>query len=217
MDDRDFIYWLNGIFEFVELDVLKSEQIDQIMENIIEVYDNVQRNGVMNDFDSMRIIAFIEGSLMYYDEAPIEHKVKVTTLIKNEIKEMYYRFRDNVPDRLPLFRQGAVTDMLYPDMNVDIIPLTPEIIESLKADGITHIELPEDKSKTLIDTFTKILKGDSLKESTKKKFTSEEAMPSPDPLESAGQIDQLFGEQQEMALDPVNSLDAIADKIASRA
>lgn len=250
MDDRDFIYWMNGIFEFGEFDVLKTEQIDQIMENIIEVYDNVKKHGVLNDFDSIRVISFIEGALMYFDEASIEHKVKVTTLIRNEIKEMYCGFRDDNPDsRLPLMKERSVVDnLMYSDFNMDVIPLTPLMVEALKSAGVTHVDLSAEKTASILDEFSKILKGDN----NKKKSTSEVSMEyktspaepvaplgktdkiftkdlfdevskylskpkSTDPLENAtidGAIDDMFEDQQEEA---TSSLDAIADKIASRA
>jgi len=243
MDDRDFIYWLKGIFQFGTFDTLKPDQVDQIMENIMEVYDSVQNQGVMNDFDSMRIIAFIEGALLYYDDAPLEHRVKTTTLIKNEVMEVYHKFRDDDPSaRLPLFKQPAKYDDLFgygQDMKMDIIPLTPEMMDEFERRGVPKIDLSKDQTLSLIDSISDIL---GLKSSPKKEEPESNALPSkqekasapeesepekdPDTVKESlmdtlsGAMDDLFGDSvsdsqpEDVA---TSSLDAIADKIASRA
>lgn len=102
MDDRDFIYWINGMFEFKDIDILRSSQIEQIIENIMEVHEFIRDNGFFNDLDAFRVISLIEGSLLYYEEASIEHKIKTTNLIKNEVDEVIFSLKnEDAKDRTP--------------------------------------------------------------------------------------------------------------------
>lgn len=217
MDDRDFIYWLNGIFQFGTIDVLKSDQVDQIMENIMDVYDNVKQHGVINDFDSMRVISFIEGSLLYFDESSIEHKAKITTLIKNEITEMYYKFRDeDSSNRLPLFKQSGNKKI---NSKIDIIPLSfIEFGNTTKMSGSEHENqldiFSEENTKSLINSLSKIFGFEYSKPKNEISLSSKEKTEEKESNEiiKNNEIDDLFG-NDEMA----SSLDSIADKIAARA
>lgn len=134
MDDRDFIYWLHGIMEYGNFETLKTDLIDQIMDNICEVYDNVHNKGIMNDFDAMRIISFIEGALMYYDDASIEHKVKVCRLIKNELFDLYARYQDKKQHKMPLYKQDYITFSPYEEKIVKNLSYdeTSKILDAFK-------------------------------------------------------------------------------------
>lgn len=112
MDDRDFVYWLFGLLESHSDETLASEQIESIIENIFEVYSYIQKEGIVNDFDALRIISFIEGSLMYYDEADFDYQEKVCNLIKNEVSDLYFKYRDTNDEKLPLFRFSNELNML---------------------------------------------------------------------------------------------------------
>jgi len=116
MDDRDFIYFMNGALKFKpEEQALSGEQVDLIIENVCDVYKNIQTTGYINDFDSSRMISFIEGALMYYDEQPYEVKKKITSIIKNEVDEVMWRFERDSEDKIPFFTKEFETEKIKKD------------------------------------------------------------------------------------------------------
>lgn len=94
MDDRDFIYWLYGVFEYGNISIISDELAETIIENVCEVYDHTRDSGVLNDFEALRLAAFLEGCLMYYPDLSDENKERVSRLIKNEILDIGSRYRD---------------------------------------------------------------------------------------------------------------------------
>lgn len=128
MDDRDFIYWIGGIFDFGnfnDFDTLNTEHVEQIIENICDVYEHVQKYGLINDFDSMRIISFIEGALMYYGDLPIDHKIKVTNLIRSEVEDAMNRLRDQFKEKMPLLKRKLDNDLKMDVVkSVEVFPIS---------------------------------------------------------------------------------------------
>jgi len=233
MDDRDFIYWVNGVFESSK-DVLEIDQVDQIMENICDVYDTVQNNGVINDFDSMRVIALIEGALMYYDDLPHPNKQKITRLIKNEIEDSMSRFRDKSKEKMPLFKDVTKEATIK---DIKIIPLDEftknhlmdllsgngkfnfdfsQVITEGLSEGIGGNKSATEKSITsALESLEKLLLGPPKK--LKKKAVKKKLKPSEDEDEDdtpCDEMDEEFESQQDGLSE--SSLNSISEKIAQR-
>jgi hypothetical protein len=123
MDDRDFIYFMNGALKFKPVDIISSQQADIMIENICEVYKHIQESGYINDFDSLRIISFIEGTLMYYDDQPYETKKRITSLIKNEIDDVMWRFERDTEEKTPFFTKdfeiNSIKKQLHPLFEIE--------------------------------------------------------------------------------------------------
>lgn len=234
MDDRDFIYWLNGMFEFGNFDTFKQDQVEQITENIIEVYDQIDKSGFVNSLESLRVISMIEGALLYYEEATIEHKVKTTNLIRNEIDEVCYRFKTEEPEeRKPLIKQ-SLKPPTFDKFYMDIIPLPPNLMDE------SFLSKKENKSHPVFEELKKMLKetSNSLKkekdEETKEQIENwmkdikEEnrfwkKAQKTEPVEEMGAIAEAMDAPEDSAVDDIyvssdveKSLDAITDKIAAR-
>lgn len=235
MDDRDFIYWINGIFEFAQFETLKSEQVDQIIERLCDVYESIRENGAFNDLDSMRIISFIEGALMYYNEASIEYKIKVTNLIRNEVALICERFEDKDEEKMPMFKRK-------PDLEfklLDIIPIGQpqllgnhanpyfESIENYLANGFlgkdslksqTSLEIPKEKANKIFNTLKESLKSfeaESLAKTDDQRKKSSE----PNKMKIFDDFyDKISSEMSDHCDEKVSekSLDTITEKIISR-
>lgn len=231
MDDRDFIYWLYGIFEFGDFETLKPHQVEIIVENICEVYDNVQKQGLMNDLDAMRVMFLIEGSLMYYEEAPLEHKIKVCNLIKNEITDIYHRLRSNSEKKLPLYKTNILE--IYPLMTTNINGLHDDFLKEVKKLGgakskkttdswpkeLPPMSISAKEADDVVSLISKIFDGIIPKPAQKSKpapsghgTDSKKSLKEPDEEWMSETI-----KDEETATEAINSLDSIADKIASRA
>lgn len=130
MDDRDFIYWLYGVFEYGNISIISDELAETIIENVCEVYDNTRDSGVLNDFEALRLAAFLEGCLMYYPDSSDENKERVSRLIKNEILDIGSRYRDRDETFAPYpminaenFNNGQGNNALGKMIEIDLKPL----------------------------------------------------------------------------------------------
>ncbi len=235
MDDRDFIYWINGMFEFGNFDTFKQEQVEQITENIIEVYDNIDKNGFVNCLESLRVISMIEGALLYYEESSIEHKVKTTNLIRNEVDEVCYRFKTEEPEeRTPLIKQTYKKLPTIDKFYWDIIPIPPNMKE-------IPLSLEKEKSHPIFEELRKMLNGTSKSLEEEREAEAKEKIENwlkdvkkeerfwkkatkAEPVEEMGAIaetmdapeDSVVDDDPYISSDAEKSLDAITDKIASR-
>lgn len=86
MDERELIYWLHGFLELSDSNILSDAQIDMILENIAIV--NMEHDYV-HDKESFRLINIFEGYLTFYNELPEESKKTITSIMRNEIEEMF--------------------------------------------------------------------------------------------------------------------------------
>ena len=167
----------------------------------------------------MRVIAFIEGCLMYYDVATVEHKIKIATLIRNEIRDIFYKFKDDEPSaRTPFFKMLPKKTIA----SLDVIPLTTQKeIDNFKAKGVSVLDLSKEDAASFVKTFANFFnkaKKQEKEKSENKKILNEgnkTEQDLQDLIENPGMVDNLFDDTTSPT-STSNSLDAIADKIATR-
>lgn len=97
MNDKECICWLQGFFEMNdEFESFSEKQVDTIIENISLALQKNKETGMIEDFESFRVLSLIEGLLLFYDEHSEEIRESVFNTIKNEVSNIIVE-NENTP------------------------------------------------------------------------------------------------------------------------